>query len=277
MLAYLVLVACSPPGSGIASADEVKNEPQAAKEPSPLHDLLGIDPETGQFKPPRPPRDPREESKPLGTAPASTAGGTSAEQNHPGDLNDFDEATRTIEELANRIQHGNQPRGGGELEALSAILGETLSNERILTWNRTFAWTTAAVLMIYPLGLIMSELVAFFWWPREAILTDADRRYLRTRFWRRMTLAAAIAGLILIATLATVNVAWWSDPVKLSVLAVTGAVLGLAASTLSSLVEQAAGERSLEMMRDVRQQQMELRKDMDELRKRLRQVTIHGG
>jgi hypothetical protein len=276
MFAYLVVAAFFSAALGIASADEVKNEPQSAKEPSPLHDLLGIDPETGQFKPPRPPRDPREESKPLGTRPASTAGRTSAEQNQPGDLNDLDEATRTIEELANRIQRGKHG-SGGELDALSAILGETLSNERILTWNRTIAWTTAAVLMIYPLGLITGELFAFFWRPREEILTDADRRYLRTRFWRRMTLAAAIAGLILIATLATANVDWWSDPMKLSVLAVVGAVLGLAASTLSSLVKQAAGERSLEMMRDVRQQQMELRKDMDELRKRLRQVTIHGG
>jgi hypothetical protein len=74
-----------------------------------------------------------------------------------------------------------------------------------------------------------------------------------------------------------VNVAWWSEPVKLSALAAAAAVLALFASTLSYLVKQAAAERTLEVMREVRREQLELRKDMDELRKRLRQVTIREG
>jgi len=159
---------------------------------------------------------------------------------------------------------------------LNAILRGALANEQISAWNKIVAWATAAVCMVFPLGIFLSELLAFFRRAGGEALSPADRRYLRTRFWRRITQAMAIVGLILLATLATVNVAWWSDPAMLTFLAAAAVVLGLVASTLSSLVKQAAGERTLEMVRELRQEQMELHRDLDDLRKRLRQVTIHS-
>lgn len=281
----LLLAICSAGGSAW-SGETPQPPPAPAGSFSPLHQLLGIDPATGQFKAPQPPRVPGGEAKPLGTDSAATAGRASPDvakagpsnhlptQNLRGD--NLDEATRTIGDLANRAQAGKLG-GEGELEQLTAILGQGLQNEQLLRWNQILAWATAAVLVVYPLGMLGSEILAFFWRPRGELLTGADRAYLRTRFWRRTVLAGIISGLILLGTLATVNVAWWTDPATLAGLAVAAALLGLAASTLSSLVKQAAGERALEIMREVRQQQMELRKDMDELRKRLRQVTMHGG
>jgi hypothetical protein len=247
-------------GDKTAKPDSVQQQAQPADDFSPLHDLLGIDPKTGEFKPRRRPPDRQGASRAAGIgSPSSTAG----------------EGTRKIGNLADQAQ-GGQPGLEGELSDLNAILRGALGNEQIMAWNKTLAWATAAVCMVFPLGMILSELLAFFWRPQSEILTRADRRYLQTRFWRRITQAAAIMGLILLGTLATVNVGWWSDPVMLSVLAVAAVVLGLAASTLSSLGKRAAGERTLEMVRELRQQQMELHRDLDDLRKRLRQVTIHS-
>jgi hypothetical protein len=241
-------------------ADAIKQEPQPADNFSPLHELLGIDPKTGEFKP----RGPRSDRP--GASSSGSIGFPSGTVR---------EATGKIGNLANRAQ-GDQAGVEGELADLNAILRGALANEQIMAWNKTVAWATAAVFLVFPLGVILSELLAFFWRPSGEILTGADRRYLQTRFWRRITHAAAIVGLILLATFATVNVAWWSDPSRLSLMAVAAVALGLTASTLSSLGEHAAGERTLEMMRELRQQQMELHKDLDDLRKRLRQVTIHS-
>ena len=72
------------------------------------------------------------------------------------------------------------------------------------------------------------------------------------------------------------EIMWFSRVASRHVLAVAAVTLGLAASTLSYLGKHAAGERTLEMVRELRQQQMELHKDLEDLRKRLRQVTIHS-
>jgi hypothetical protein len=266
LMSCLVLFACLGLADGVSAGDRtakpdaVQQTPQPADDFSPLHDLLGIDPKTGEFKPrgPRPQRQGASSSGNVGS-PSSTA----------------QEATRKIGNLANRAP-GDQQSFEGELGDLNALLRGALANEQMTSWNKTLALATAAVCMIFPLGMVLGELLAFFWRPRGEILTAADRRYLQGRFWRRIIQALAIAGLILLATLATVNLAWWSDAAMLSVLAVAAAALGLTASTLSYLGKQAAGERTLEMVRELRQQQMELHKDLEDLRKRLRQVTIHS-
>jgi hypothetical protein len=251
----LAIFACLTLADGVSAGDKtakpnsIQQEPQPTDDFSPLHDLLGIDPKTGEFKRP---------------GPRSNRQGASGK-----------EGTRTIGNLANGGE-GSQPSLEGELADLNALLRGALANEQITAWNKIVAWATAAVLMVFPVGMILSELLAFFWRPRGDILSAADRRYLQTRFWRRITQAGATIGLILLATLASVNVVWWSDPAMLAVLAVAAVALGLAASTLSSMGKQAAGERTLEMVRELRQQQMELHKDLDDLRKRLRQVTIHS-
>jgi hypothetical protein len=256
----LAIFACLTPGGRIAMADAPKQVPQPADNFSPLHELLGIDPKTGEFK------TRGAQSHRQGASSSGSIGSSSST---------VGEATRKIGNLANRAP-GDQQGIEGDLTDLNAILRGALANEQITAWNKMLAWGTAALFMVYPLGVILSELVAFFWRPRGEILTDADRRYLQTRFWRRITQAAAIAGLILVATLATVNIGWWSDPTKLSLIAVAAVALGLTASILSSLVKQATGERTLDMVRELRQQQMELHRDLDDLRKRLRQVTIHS-
>jgi len=236
-------------------ADAPKQEPQPADDFSPLHDLLGIDPKTGEFKPNRL-RVNRQGASGVGFPSSTIRGGA-------------------VGNVANQAQ-GGQPSLEGELGDLNAILRGALGNEQIMAWNKTVAWATAAVFMVFPLGVILSELLAFFWRPGGEILSPADRRYLQTRFWRRITHAIAIVGLILLATFATVNIDWWSDPAKLSLMAVAAVALGLTATTLSALGKHAAGERTLEMVRELRQQQMELHRDLDDVRKRLRQVTIHS-
>jgi hypothetical protein len=243
-------------GDKPSTPNSSQQQTQPADDFSPLHDLLGIDPKTGEFKP-RGPRTTRQGASGSVGSPSSTT------------------RQGTVGNLANQAQGGQQGIEG-DLADLNAILRGALANEQISAWNKIVAWATAAVCMVFPLGMILSELLAFFRRPGGEVLSPADRRYLRTRFWRRITHALAIVGLILLATLATVNVAWWSDPAMLTLLAVAAVVLGLAASTLSSLVKQAAGERTLEMVRELRQQQMELHRDMDDLRKRMRQVTIHS-
>ena len=258
IFACLTFADCVSAGDRTPMPDAVQQQPQPADGFSPLHDLLGIDPKTGEFKP---------QSGRRGAMRTGSAGsGSSAAR----------EATGKNGNPVNGAP-GGQPGLEGDLGDLNAILRGAVANEQqLMAWNKTVAWATAAVFMVFPLGLIFSELLAFFWRPSGEILTRADRRYLQSRFWRRITHALALAGLILLATLATVNVSWWSDPAMLSVLAVAAVTLGLAASTLSYLGKHAAGERTLEMVRELRQQQMELHKDLEDLRKRLRQVTIHS-
>lgn len=251
---------------GVSAGDRTRTprpaqqEQQAGDDFSPLHDLLGIDPRTGEFKP-RTPRPDRQ-----GTARSGSTGLPSST---------VQEATRKIGNLANRAQ-GDQQGLEGDLADWVAVLRGALANEQVMAWNKTLAWATAAVFLIFPSGVILSELLVFFWRPSGEVLTSADRRYLRTRFWRRITQAGATVGLILLATLATVNVAWWSDPAMLSVLAVAAVALAVAASTLSALGKRAVGERTLEVVRELRQQQMELHKGLEDLRKRFRHVTIHS-
>jgi hypothetical protein len=260
LFAFLLLADGVSADERTAKPDAVQQAPQPADDFSPLHDLLGIDPKTGEFKP----RGTR--PNPQGASKSGSVGSSSST---------IRQATDKIGNLANRAQ--GDPQGiEGDLSDLNAILRGALANEQITAWNKLVAWSTAAVFMVFPLGMILSELLAFFRRPSGEVLTAADRRYLQARFWRRITQAAAIVGLILLATLATVNVAWWTDPAMLSIMAVAAMALGLAASTLSALTKQAAGERTLEMVRELTQQQMELHKELDDLRKRLRQVTIHS-
>jgi hypothetical protein len=273
-LACLALVVCPPPGRQVAAADEANEEP--TQDFSPLHDLLGIDPKTGQFKPQQPVGDARGKADQDRAHPPATTARSAPEPNRAGRAADSEEANRAVEDFSDRLRRISE-RGDGGLDQLTGLLRDELTDERLAKWNRIIAWSTAALLMLYPLGIIFSEAAAYFWpWGAET-WTDADRRYARRRFWGRMAQAAIIAGLIVLATLATLTIAWWSDPAKLAVLAAAAVVLGLAASTLSSLVKQSAAERTLAVMREVRLEQMELRKDMDELRRRLRQVTIREG
>lgn len=255
-----------------AENQESKAVPQPQKKPfSPLHSLVGIDPETGQFVSPS--ERPRESTsgREAKDSPDEGTAGTPAEAMPIGPE---DEAARALREFAGQLEN-LQAGEEGPLSVLSAYL-EGSHSSPLWDWHRHMIWLAAGLFLLYPLGMIVSETISFLWGSRQVEATESDRRYAKTRLRRRIALATAIASLVVLASFATTNPALWSSPTTLSLLGILGMILSVAVVTLSGLIKTAARDRTLDIMREIRQNQFELRKDVDELRKRMRQVTING-
>lgn len=243
---------------------------------SPLHDFLGIDPETGRFVDPQSTPASQSDRKRLQEADTSanasgdppTKPPTGSRQPAPDDLpRDAEEATEALRRITERFNEGS-------LDEFSSLVGRRISNDRLSDLSRRFAWLTAGLLLLYPLSILLSESLG--WWFRrdEAGLSDLDRRYWRTRLRRRLLLASTLIGLIVIATIGSVNAYWWNQPELFTLFCIAIGLLGIAAATLSSMIRQSAKHYSLTLMRQMRREQLEIRADLDELCKRMRQVTM---
>lgn len=265
---------------------------------SPLHDLLGIDPDTGQFKPPKPTRaDPDSVESDTDNASPSRATPTEADRNEsrgqaseprdqakekgvadsPGFRDPLaDDAIRTAEDARQAVKKLSDRIQGGSVEDLSTILGEQFPNNRLVRFQRQLVLITAAVLMIYPLGILLSE--AAGWWLRydEPGTTELDRRYHRGRLRQRLTLAAVLMLLIGLLSVGSVRNYWWGEPNRFTMFCVVAIALALVASFLAAALKRAAKEHELAVMREMRRHLLEMRQELEELRKRMRRVTISG-
>lgn len=272
LIAPFVTAARQVDDEGATSRDQDRNQTF-----SPLHDFLGIDPDTGRFvdsnAKPTSERDGEgsEANDRPATSPPDRTGAPSATPRDPDDLpREAEEAAEAIRRMTERINEGS-------FEDLSALVGERLSNDRLFRLSRQFAWVTAGLLLLYPLSIFLSELLVWWLHRDEGGLTEWDRRYRRTRLRRRLLLAATLTGLIVLATIGSVNGYWWSQPELFTLFCIAVGLLGVAAATLASLIKQAAKQYSVTLMRQMHREQLEMRADLDELCKRMRQVTMTSG
>lgn len=245
---------------------------------SPLHDFLGIDPDTGQFVEPKP--EPAESDDDRSSTAGASAGERDGEADGGGppervgatsseDLpKEAEEAARAIRQMTERINEGS-------LDDLSAVVGERLSTERLTRLSHQFAWITAGLLLLYPLSMVLSELLGWWFQRHESGLSDLDRQYRRTRLRRRLSLAATLIGLIVTAAIGSVNAYWWHQPELFTLFCIATGLLGIAAATLAGLIKQSAKHYSMMLMRQMHREQLEIRAELDELCRRMRQVTIN--
>jgi len=241
---------------------------------SPLHQLLGIDPETGQFVPPEKRDAAANQNDAVGQSsdPESKAGNDATGE----PLLEGDQQTdQAFNELAKQLQQINSGESD-VLTPLSSIFGEQFDRDRLVELHQLMAWITGGLLLIYPIGRFVAALTSFFWQYRASHLIDSDRRYLKSQLWLRIAFSFVVAGLIFVITLGSVYISWWTDPFKLTMLLAATALLSVLTAVLSALIKELNRGRSLVMLREVREDQMLLRRELEELRKRLQRVTISG-
>lgn len=277
----LVLIALA--GMALAQDALAQDDGQRKKPFSPLHDFLGIDPETGAFVDPETAPDRRPDDGGSNASDTTARSANAAQDGEATDAatagrqpgqpgradwpRDAEAAAQAVQRVADRLNEG----GFGDL---TSLLDDRTSTNRLANLTRQFAWITAALLMLYPLGIVVSETVGWWFHRHETGLTELDRRYQRTRLRRRLLLAAAMIGLILIGTWGSLNGYWWDRPELFTLFWIAVFVFGIAAASLASLIKRSAGQYSFTLIREMRREQLEMRADLDELCKRMRQVTM---
>src|SRR5690606_13385180 len=120
----------------------------------------------------------------------------------------------------------------------------------------------------YPLGIVLSEWLAYFARRKEIDLSELDQRYYRTRLRRRLTLSALLMALIGVFAVGNFNDFWWRQPVWFTLFCSAAIVITVWAAALAALIKQAAQGYSVAIIRDIRRHQLELRLDLDELSRR---------
>jgi hypothetical protein len=293
-------VVCLMLASATSCPAQVSSPVPAAKNPparevshplSPLHAFLGIDPVTGEFKPPNavPPKGtPPAQTATKGTVP-SEMGVTSdvgADAGSVGQSPLRDILSRAAE--SGELPPGNTPIGdttidalraevtqaidSGDDQALQAVLGKVtgnLGNGGLAFPGAQYVQAATLVFLIYPVGIAMAAL--WFAWAarRRPLRTDRDRRHDARQLRRRLALA--------LSTAATIGILWWagersfwlSEPTKL--LAAVGAlgVLFLISAGLRLLIRRSASDYARRTIEDLRFQHAALCEEVKELRQRL--------
>lgn len=246
------LFACLTCGSVAAQLQEaVSNSPQRN---SPLHDFLGIDPVSGKFV-----------DKP------STADTSS---DNPGI--EAQDASDTAAQSRAAIQELSEQISSGSLESLSDLVGGGVERGRLAELQQWMIWITAAILLFYPLSMVLAEGYQWSKMRSNDDLVDADRRHLNARFMRRLVQASLLVVLVAALTLASLNNYWWQQPILLSLTLIISGLLCIAVGTLHRLIGQADKDHSLTLIRQVQREQLEMRADVEELRRRWNQVPQNG-
>ncbi|MAT15961.1 MAG: hypothetical protein CMJ46_11910 [Planctomyces sp.] len=250
---------------------------------SPYHSLLGLDPETGTYLPES------ERTKPKNRQPAARAqkeASTDAVQDvgtasTPGGGNVStsdtltDDALRENEQLRNAAIEAMEKLQNGDSSAvdeLASLIGGTSGREMLHLYEQLM-WIVGGVFLIYPICIIISELISYYWLLRRQETSVSDRRYARGRLWRRLALALVIGGFVVVVTLSSVKLEWWANFSLMAVLMAVMTVLGAAWATLAAGIKQLERGHTITVMREVRRDQLELRKDLQELRMLLEKMS----
>ncbi|WP_164103398.1 hypothetical protein [Candidatus Laterigemmans baculatus] len=285
--AAVAVAAAVPQAADAEGASEAAEQPVSERSTdserpfSPLHDFLGIDPESGEFVD----RPSGSRTDPTSTEPTSTGEEVESKEERDATSRADSSPTRSSDPVAEAeaateaVRRFTERLGGGSLEEgslseLSSLFGERLGEDRLSGLTRRLAWLTAGLLSLYPLSILLGELFGAWFRQDAAELTDLDRQYRRTRLLRRLLLSACWIALIILGTIASLNSYWWGQPRSFTLFCVAAAVLGIAIATLTSMIKEAAKHYSLTLLRQMRREQLEIRTDLDELCKRMRQVTM---
>jgi hypothetical protein len=236
---------------------------------SPLHAFLGIDPETGEFRPVRGPQFPAAKPSAAALSPSqdASADAQSAWADMPFDETTLDKArgaiVKAIEDgddkaLADALL--NVPRGLG-YEWMASLYART-------------AWLGYALLFLYPLGIVLSEALAAWERRKDGFHTDRDRRYFARQRGRNLLMAACATGSIFLFWVAGEHSFFWDQPERAMILAAAIGLLLLAAAGLRAIHRRAVQHYSAAILDDLRRQQAALQDEVADLRKRLQSRPI---
>ena len=293
--AFGILVA-----SATACAAQTDNPSGSPKNPpaqevprtlSPLHAFLGIDPVTGEFKPPN-----ASSAKVRGATPEVSAGTsqrkTVERSSGPEGAERAAEGSSLRDLLTQAAESGELPPGNtvigdttvdelrtqitkavGDQDdqaltaALARVTGAAGSDEAFP--GAKYAQLATLAFLVYPLGIALSALFAAWTGSRRRVRTDRDRRHDGRQLRRRLTLAMTMASTIGLVWLAGENNFWWSEPRKLAAAIVAISVLMVVSAGLRMLIRRAASDYARKTIEDLRCQHAALCDEVKELRKRL--------
>jgi hypothetical protein len=235
---------------------------------SPLHAFLGIDPITGQFKPAGGSRQSPVPANSAGPA-FSTDSSESAVGDPTGGPPDTQVGDMTLEELRTALTNAIDQNDDGAAAATLTRLTRGIGYEPFSLFDPRIERACYAVLFLYPLGIVLSELYGA--WSRRHSLSRAEfeRRFYARQRRRRFMLAACSTASIALFWWASENSFWWNDSQRLA-----GFVAGLtflmgAAAILRLLIATAAKDYPRRVIQELRIQQLALEKEIQELRRRL--------
>jgi hypothetical protein len=270
--------------------------PETPRPLSPLHAFLGIDPVTGEFKPPNAPpakappqtaatsgreADPRQDNAPRPATPANSndgrpaANGSTLEelisraaetgQLPPGDTRIGD---TTFDELRGQVTKAVEQH---DEQALSAVLRSAagIGGGSELFPGANYLQLATLAFFIYPVWIAMAACCSAWLAARREVRTDRDCKHDARQLRRRLTLAASVAGTIGLCWLAGENNFWLSDPRKLGAALVGATVLMLVSAGLRTLIRRSANDYARKTIEDLRCQHAALSREVKELRKRL--------
>jgi hypothetical protein len=263
--------------------------PEAARPLSPLHAFLGIDPVTGEFKPPNAPpakvpgqtaaMPSRGEQTPQTASPPATADGQPAAKGEsleellaratetgelpPGNTRVGD---TTLDELRAQL---TKAVNEGDDQALSAVLRSATGVGGELFPGANYLQLATLALLLYPMSIATGAFFSAWVAGRREVRTDRDRKHDGRQLRRRLTLAASVAGTIGICWLAGENNFWWNEPRKLGAALVAVTVLMLVSAGLRTIIRRSATDYAHHTIEDLRCQHAALSQEVKELRKRL--------
>jgi hypothetical protein len=227
---------------------------------SPLHAFLGIDPITGEFKPPG-------AVSHQGAAPAaSTPAGPNEAEPSPTEplvgevtLDDFRSS------IAKAIDEGND-------EALATALANLTRGtgyDGLSLVNPQLERLGYLILFLYPLGIVLSEIYGV--WARRDTRGrgERERRHFSRQLRRRLTLAAFSTTTICLFWYAAEHRFWWNEPERLFPILGTLALLLASSALLRLVIARAARDYPMRVIEDLRMQQTALENEIKELRRRL--------
>jgi hypothetical protein len=238
---------------------------------SPLHAFLGIDPVTGEFKPPNASRPP--------TAPASTDSSPQATPSRPDGapadvpVADLPLGGTTVDELRAAIAKAID---NGDEDALATALLKVPGGagyDRLMAFGAQYAWL-GYLFLLYPLGIVLSELYSAWARRKENATSEKDRRFYGRQLRRSVLLTVCTTASVALVWWAGENNFWWDQPARLIVVAAALSLLILISAALRLITRRAAARYSLTVIEDLRLQHAVLQREVEELRGRLQRSTI---
>jgi hypothetical protein len=254
---------------------------------SPLHTFLGIDPTTDTFTRPGPRRKTavRSDQKPVngetalaGQSPAepglhAPAGAAASAPTDAEDIAALESAEQVRAAIIKALQEGDQT----SIASLLTALPQGVGYERLLQTSRRYSYVIFFLLMLYPVSVLGTEL--FHWIGRRNVtsLGERERAYLASRARRRLSLAVASMGTIVLFWWGTENNFWWDKPPLLAAFATAVLVLLVVAALLRFMIRRAAVQYPVLVIRELQLKQLKLQEEVEELQKRLHSLRFAGG
>jgi hypothetical protein len=259
---------------------------------SPLHAFLGIDPVTGEFKPPNAASSAKVTRSMPGMSPGPLEPKSTAPSSEPERVEHSAGGSSLRDVLTQAAESGEMPAGNTVIgdttvDELRAQITKAVGDQDDQALTAALAKVTGAVdsdeafpgaryaqlatlaFLVYPLGIALTAIFAAWAGSRRHVRTDRDRRHDARQLRRRLTLALTTASTIGLVWLAGEHNFWWSEPRRLAAAIVATTVLMLVSAGLRMMIRRAASDYARKTIEDLRCQHAALCDEVKELRKRL--------